>query len=513
MKQFLLALMITGMLPAFDAAEIKMTKIFSDNMVLQRDMPVPVWGWSAPGESVSVKFMEQEKSAVADVNGKWMVRLDPLSASCNPEILTVTGKSGKIELKNIVVGEVWLCSGQSNMASSFSYLKIADEIKDIEYPMIRLGGFGGKINPVPTELIFPVYGWSVCNSKNLQNYPAVPYYFAFHLWNELRVPVGVINASAGSSSIESWMSPESFANNKELEKSFPEIEKVQRQYKDYNNYSIEEKEKIALEISNDKYGCILKGRLKGEKLSNEESEYFFRFSLLLRPACLYNYEIRPLIPFAIRGAIWYQGETDAWRKENIPDYALKQKALVDGWRQLWGQGDFPFYFAMLAPYKGYPALPAFWLEQYKAANEVKNSAMISTVDISDASDVHPKNKRDVGKRFALLALKNIYGKKDIVASGPVFKSMETVNEKMIISFENIGDGLVTKDGKNPDSFELAGTDGKFHSASAVIKEDKVEVYSPEVKIPVYVRYAWSHVANPNLLNKNGLPVFPFNTTK
>ena len=345
--QLLTAMVLTGMLSTWGAAsELKLTKIFSDNMILQRDMPVPIWGWADPGEEITVQFNGQKKSAIASNDGKWMVRLDSLRASCQPKILTVTGKNDRKEFKNVVVGEVWVCSGQSNMASGFKYLGLLGEINDINYPMIRLSGFGYEVNPIPTELIFPHYGWSVCNTQNLQNYPCVPYYFAFYLWKELQVPIGMIKACEGSSSIEAWMPPESFAGPESWKSGLAEIEKVQKQYREYANYSIGEKERIAITISQDKYGCIIKNRLH-QKLSEEEAEYFFKFSLVLRPACLYNYEIRPLIPFAIRGAIWYQGETDAWRKENIPGYAYRQKSLIENWRKIWGEGNFPFYFVQL----------------------------------------------------------------------------------------------------------------------------------------------------------------------
>jgi sialate O-acetylesterase len=211
--------------------------------------------------------------------------------------------------------------------------------------------------------------------------------------------------------------------------------------------------------------------------------------------------------------LWYQGETDCWRIENIAGYAQRQKSMVENWRKRWGQGDFPFYFVQIAPYKDYHGLTDFWLEQYKAADNVKNSAMISTVDISNISEVHPKNKRDVGKRLALLALKNDYGKEYIVASGPVYKSMNIEGAKISVSFYNLGSGLTTKDGKEPDSFEVAGADGVFYPAKAAISGRKVVLSSPEVQAPVDVRFAWNNLADPNLRNKEGLPVFPFNTAE
>ena len=502
------------------AGELKFTRIFSDNMVLQRDVPAPIWGWADPGEKIEVQFNGQEKSATADADGKWMVRLDPLTASCDPKMMTVTGKTDTKEFRNVVVGEVWLCSGQSNMEAGFKALGLLNEIKDVDYPMIRIVGFISVVNPIPTKFNWPGFSWNVCSTNQtyhtpsyiMEGFPCVPYYYALHLWKELKVPIGVIHASAGSSSIEAWMPPESFAANESWKNQLADMEKVQKQYREYSSYSLDEKERIAIEISKDKYGCFLESKLH-KNLTAEEAEFIFRFSLLLRPACLYNYKIRPLIPFAIRGAIWYQGGTDTWRINLKPGYADKQKALFDAWRKLWGQGDFPFYFVQTAPYVSFPDTTEFWLEQYKMVSEVKKSAMITTVDIGDVKNCHPKNKKDVGLRLALLALKNTYGKKDIVASGPVYKSMEIVDGKIMVAFDCVGGGLTTKNGKEPDSFEVAGGDGRFYPATAVIVGDKVAVSSPSVANPLHVSYAWSYVANPNLRNKEGLGAFPFNTAK
>ena len=551
-QQILTALVLMGMFStSVMAGELKFTRIFSDNMVLQCDVPAPVWGWADPGEKITVQFNGQEKSAIAGADGKLMVRLEPLTASCEPKILTVTGKTDKKEFKNVVVGEVWVCSGQSNMEANFKQLGLLNEIKDVNYPMIRIVGFISQVNPIPTEFIWPGFSWNICNTNNtfvIQGFPCVPYYFALYLWKELKVPIGVIHASAGSSSIEAWMPPESFAANESWKEQLADIEKVQKQYREYSGYSLDEKERIAIEISKDKYGCIMESRLRknmtaeeaeyflaekkriaGEisknkdgivlesklhkNLTAEEAEYFFRFSLLLRPACLYNYKIRPLISYAMRGAIWYQGGTDTYRMKLKPGYADKQKALVETWRKLWGQGDFPFYFVQTAPYHGFRDMLEFWLEQYKAVSAVKNSAMITTVDIGDINNCHPKNKKDVGLRLALLALKNTYGRKGIVASGPVYKSMKITDGKITVAFDWVGGGLATKDGKEPDSFEVAGADGRFCPAKAVITGDKVTVSSPDVVNPQHVRYAWSYVANPNLRNKEGLGAFPFSTEK
>ncbi len=491
------------------ASELKVTKIFSDNMVLQRDMPVPVWGWADRGEKITVQFNEQEKSAIADMDGKWMVRLAPLSASAQPEKLTVTSQGRRQEFMNVVVGDVWLCAGQSNMTLTFR--EVPQEAASVEcVPLIRFMTAGNAIVPVPQDAISPYNNWVSCDSNSLPGVCRVGYYFGLKLWQELRIPIGLMNVAVGSSAIEAWMPPESFAVNQNWKDgNLAEMEKIQKVYREYKNYTNEEKERLFTEYFLTSYGGWSKCLLKDGKFSPDGYEGIFWHMRVTQSACLYNHAIRPMIPIGIKGILWYQGETNY----RDAQYAQKQQALIESWRRLWGQGDFPFYMVQIAPYiGGADCIPKFWLEQYTAVSKTKNSGIISTVDISsDNQGQHPENKRDVGLRLALLALRDTYGRKDIVASGPTYKAMKIMDGKIIVLFDNIGSGLTTKDGKEPDSFEVAGEDGRFCPATSVIIGEKVEVSSPEVKIPWHVRFAWSHLANPNLRNKEGLPAFPFNT--
>ncbi len=501
---------LSGMLLAFNVcAEIKMSKLFSDNMVLQRDMPVPVWGFASPGEKVVVKFKTQEKSATADADGKWILRLDPLPASAQAEKLTVAGKDDRKEFSDVLVGEVWLCSGQSNMEVSFR--EIPQEVEGVDNPQIRFVGGLYPIVPFPDDnsLNFPKNGWQLSSTKSLVGCSRAGYHFAFKLWQDIKVPVGIINAPRGCSSIEAWMPPESFSSNEKLKGNIAEMEEIQKISKEYEKYTNEEKEKIFMRHCSSKYGGFARGYMVNGKIDPEKYKPTLDHMFSVRPACLYSHAIRPVIPFAIRGVLWYQGET------NVDDdqYALKQQALIESWRKLWNEGDFPFYTVQVAPYKSYSNLPNFWLQQYEAVKKVKNSGLASTVDITEIDNVHPKNKKDVGIRLALLALRDTYGKKDVVASGPTYKSMKVADGKIIVSFDNLGAGLTTKDGKSPDWFEVSGTDGHFVKATAEIKADTVEVSSPDVKNPKNIRFGWSCIGEPNLRNKEGLPAFPFNTAE
>ena len=493
---------------------MKTANIFSDNMVLQRDIPAPVWGWAEPGEKVTVQFKAQSKAALADASGKWMVRLDPLPASAQPEQLKITGHNGRLEFKNVVVGDVWLCSGQSNMEVSFA--EIPEEAEGVDYPLIRIIGGLGKIVPLPQDMVFPYEGWQPCNTVSLKKFSRVGYYFGLELWQELRIPIGLINVSRGCSTIEAWMPPESFAANEDWQDCLAEMHAFQQTYKEYKNYTAAEKERLFLEHCRGKYGGFPGRYLVNGKPPPEKFGFFFDHMLAVRSGSLYTHAIRPIIPFGIKGVLWYQGES------NLSDdqYARKQQSLIETWRELWGQGDpatgagqaFPFYIVQVAPFNEYTdSLPGFWLEQYAAVSRTKNTGLAATVDIGDINEVHPKNKRDVGLRLALLALRDTYGRKDIIASGPTFKAMKITGGKIIVAFDNTGSGLTTKDGKAPDWFEIAGADGKFVPARAAIHGNTVEASSPGVAVPKDIRYSWSGIAVPNLLNKEGLPAWPFNS--
>lgn len=505
-------------------AEFKMSKIFSDNMVLQRETPLPVWGWAKPHEKVMVKFKEQKKSTFADSSGKWLLKLDALIASAEPSKLIIITTTEKKEFSNVVVGDVWLCSGQSNMGDHFAYSlkskyppgpEIAKELKRINNPLIRIidkKGLGKIVPILRNPPAFPYFGWQECNSKTAKHFSRVGYYFGEKLQKELKIPIGLVNVSCGCSSIEAWMPPEAFESNPEWEKYLDELKNFQDFYQNYDKYSSEEKAKILMEHCNSRYGGLsrrfymVKGKIPTDKYSK-----ILDHMCVIKPAALYNHAIHPIIPFAFKGIIWYQGETNI----NDDQYAQKQRILIESWRKLWNQGDFPFYIVQLAPCKDGKdvPLPDFWMQQYKAVQETHNSGLISTVDIGDFNEYHPKNKWDVGRRLALLALRDTYGQKKLVASGPTYKSMSIEGDNVTINFNNTGSGLTTKDGKAPIWFEIAGADGKFVNAEALIKGNSIIVNNSFVKNPIYVRYAWSSKAYTNLCNKERLPAFPFNTAK
>jgi sialate O-acetylesterase len=454
-------------------AGLKMPAIFGDHAVLQRDKPVPVWGCADPDAKVTVAFAGQEKSATADKDGKWRVTLDPLAASKDPAKMTIKSGDAELAINDVVVGEVWLCSGQSNMEWTVGGCNAKEDVDAADFPLIR----AIKVQHAPsTESLDDFKGqWVACTPQTVPGFTAVGFFFARELYKELGVPVGLIDSSWGGTRVEPWTPPCGFA-------AVPELKEIA-----------------------DK---------KPEGKSHQE------------PTMLYHGMIHPLVPFAIRGALWYQGESNGG--EGV-SYFHKKQALIGGWRQLWKQGDFPFYFVQLANWQQPNKDPKGgdgWARVREAQTntlKIPNTGMAVIIDIGDAKDIHPKNKQDVGRRLALWALAKDYGKKDLVHSGPLYKEMKVEGDKIRLSFDHAGSGLMVgkKDGRNPTVevkdgeltwFSIAGADKQWRSAKAVVDGNTVVVSCPEVKEPVAVRYAFT--MNPegcNLYNKEGLPASPFRT--
>jgi sialate O-acetylesterase len=520
-------------------ADVKLPHVIGSGMVVQRQMEIPVWGWAEAGEEVSVEFAGQKVGTTADANGRWIVRLAEVAAG-GPHKMKVTGKN-TIELTDILAGEVWLCSGQSNMAMLVKDMRDgAVEVAAADYPGIRM-------LDVPTELSGWAEpdidaNWMKCSPANIVSgrwggFSAVAYYFGRELHKKLGVPVGLVNASWGGSYIEAWTAPEGFALLPEFTNVLIEIEQVNREYrqallkytdtleawiKETRRLLSEGKEATPAEL----YPTltITRDERLNYRVEAAPPEYP-RHPLTItepkfypwRPTGLYNSMIHPLKPFAIRGVIWYQGES------NLDDgmlYEKKMEALIGGWRKVWGEGDFPFYFVQLAPfrYEDWPSKDiepnalAKLREAQVASLDIPNTGMAVTTDIGDLNDIHPQNKQDVGKRLALWALAKTYGR-DLVYSGPLYESMLVERNKIRINFKYIGGGLVSRDGKELSWFEIAGEDKKFVKAQTRIDGETVLVWSDEVAEPAAVRFGWNQEAQPNLMNKEGLPASPFRTDK
>ncbi len=484
------------------SADIRLPNIIGSSMVVQRDIPLLIWGWADPGEKVSVKMGNSEVSVKADKEGKWMVRLPSIKTG-GPYEMTLSGKN-TLKLTDILAGEVWVCSGQSNMVWRMAQVNNSEqEISDARYPNIRLFQVPRTTSGIPAEDVNAA--WKACSPGNISQFSAVAYFFGRKLHNKLNVPIGLIETAWGGTRIEPWTPPVGF----QLVDGFDDI------ILQITDADVEYRKKILESIgSANSWIKTTKKSLKSNKPFPVPPEWpKHRLDSHIQPTGLYNGMVHPLVPFGIRGAIWYQGES------NLVDgmlYREKMKALIHGWRTVWNQGEFPFYFVQLAPYryrgKNWDAhnLPRMWEAQTKALS-VFNTGMASAIDIGNVTDIHPRNKQDVGKRLALWALAKTYGFKSLVYSGPMYKSMSIEDNKIRITFNHNGGGLESRDGNPLTWFEIAGADNKYVSAHAEIAGESILVWSDSIQNPAHVRFAWHEEAEPNLMNKEGLPALTFRT--
>ncbi len=464
-------------------AELELAALFSDHAVLQADTELPVWGWADPGEQVTVHLGDHKVTAATARDGNWTAKLPAVHRSQSALVMTVSAAGGEsLKVSDILIGEVWIGSGQSNMAMTIDKSARAEEfIKDADQPAIRMFRVGRQAS---TRAAKDVTGhWAVCSPKTLPAFSAVLYHFGRSLREKLDTPVGLINTSWGGTPIQAWMPPEAFTGGAEEMARY-----------------------------DDRIAAIYPSTAASPAGAPPA-----RAAAHLRSAHLYNGMIAPLIPCAIRGVTWYQGENNV-HQGDVADYAAMMQSMVDRWRGEWKQGDWPFLFVQLAPFGKYrsaftspDALPEMWDQQTRALSMIKNSGIAPISDIGDAENIHPANKHDVGLRLALIALAKTYGRRDIVYEGPMYKSREIEGDHVRVHFTGVGSGLTTRDAKPPDSFEIAGDDGKFVAAGAKIDGADVVVWSDEVKSPKQVRFAWSPIAATNLMNKERLPAIAFRT--
>ena len=469
------AVVLVALAGSASLAEVRLPHVIASNMVLQRGMGVPIWGWADAGEKVGVSFAGQTKTATADAKGNWRVTLDKLATSAKPATMVIKG-SNTVTLGNILVGEVWVGSGQSNMQWSVRGANnAAEEIAAAKYPNIRLFLVPRKQATTPQTDINAQ--WAECSPKSAGNFSAALYYFGRTLHKRLDVPMGLIATAWGGTRVEPWIPLAGY-------ESVPSLK------------SLADKARA----------------LQGAKGRGNHQ----------RPTVLYNAMVSPLVPFAIRGAIWYQGESNVFSNDGM-QYFEKKKGLIGGWRKMWGQsagapdgsGNFSFYSVQLAPFSRYRpgTLPLVW-EAQTACLTIPNNGMIVTTDITgNINDIHPRDKQNVGKRLALWALAKDYGKKAVVFSGPLYKSMAVAGSAIRLSFDHVGGGLVSRDAKALSWFTIAGKDKKFVQAVAKIDGKTVVVSSDQVAKPAAVRFGWDRRAVGNLGNKEGLPASPFRTDK
>ena len=462
---------------ALSRADVRCPSVFGDHMVFQRGRPVPIWGEGAPGEKITVEFAGQSRAAAAAPSGAWRLELAPMAASDSPRTLTIRG-SNVVRFSDVLVGEVWLCSGQSNMEKPLGPAQgqrptdhYREESAWAFHPLVRLYQVPrfGKAAPGLAGL-----RWLPCSPAALTDaqFSAAAYYFGCELQRVLGVPVGLIESSFGGTRIETWMPPEAFAGDPRLR-------------------------------------LLAKGRYEASVPGVQAAE-------------LYHSMMEPLAPFALRGFLWYQGEANCLDAESEV-YTAKMRALVETWRAIWREPDAPFYYVMLAPFDysrwdKFPkrltaeALPLLWEAQARALAVPRTGLVVTTDLVADRHDIHPTDKRDVGLRLAHLALSESYGYGRILARSPAFEAMRPGPEGTVeLSFRDTGGSLASSDGGALREFTVSGDDRHFVPAEAEVAGDRVIVRSPFVPRPAAVRFAWRETADPNLVNAAGLPAIPFRT--
>ncbi len=500
MKRLTLLVVTSALLSlaATARADVKLPAIFGNHMVLQRDAAVPVWGTAAPGEEVTVAIAGQTASAKAGADGKWSVKLAKLAAA-GPHTLTVKGKN-TVTFSDVLVGEVWLGSGQSNMAMTVNRAKdYEQEQAAAKFPEIRV--FTESSAAATTAQSEGKGEWVVCSPETVGRFSATAFFFGREIHRTLKVPVGLINSSVGGTPIESWIAPEAQKASPEL-KGFFEGQK--QAAKDFDPV----KAKAKFEQDQAKWKeAAKKAKSEGKPAPKAPRDPVALNERKGNVGGLFNGKIAPLIPYAIRGALWYQGEANS-TPDKAPFYHAQLTLLVNDWRARWGY-DFPFAWVQLPNFGGagrdWPAVREAMLKTLA----LKDTGMAITIDIGEEKDIHPKNKQDVGRRLAAWALGTVYGQK-VATSGPLPAGHQVRGSEVLLSFKHTDGGLVAKGGELK-GFVVAGEDKQWKSARARIEGDKVIVSSADVKQPVAARYAWENWPTCNLYNGAGLPASPFRT--
>jgi sialate O-acetylesterase len=485
------------------AAELRLGTPFTDHMVLQRHKPVPVWGWADAGDTVTVSFAGQSKSAQAGADGKWVVRLDALTASAESRALSVADAHGrKVELTDVLVGEVWLGSGQSNMEMTVQSSQNFDQEKAAaKFPLIR--HFREESAATEDKRATGKGKWTVCSPDTVGGYSAVLYFFGRELHRELNIPIGLINSSVGGTPVESWIDAEAQARTPAVA---ARLSTLQKSYASFDA----EKAKIAYDKQVEQWkAAVAKAKADGKPEPRKPYSPFDTRRRNGAPGGLFNAKINPLIPYALGGFLWYQGESNA-NYEGGPMYKDHLTLLVQDWRAQWND-DLPFAWVQLANFNSGEGWLLVWESMVKCLS-IPKTGMAIINDVGHPTDIHPKNKQEVGRRLSLWALGTVYGKKVPSISGPIPSGHEVRGSSVVVSFSHADQGLKARDGGPLKGFLIAGADQQWKPATAKVEgSDKVVVSSPEVSAPVAVRYAWATYPDCNLVNGVDLPATSFRT--
>ena len=494
------------LLPSVVAADLRIASVFSDHMILQREMPVPVWGEADPNEKLTITFNGQSVPAVANAEGKWTAKLASMPANAKPQSLVVTSnKEGrKLEVQDILVGEIWLASGQSNMEWEMQMKEDSKaDIPNTKHPEIRLLQIPLVTAVTPQESVDAK--WAQSSPESAASFSAVGYYFGLKLHQELKIPIGIIQSAWGGTAIEPWTSLPGFEAVPQLQGLASSVrarspgDKAYRQAQEEHLQAVQAWMKQQQD-ANSRNQAVPPIPAQPETLKPGPGT----------PTALYNAMIHPLCPFAIRGAIWYQGESN--HGEGL-GYIAKTEALLASWRQAFQRPDLPFYFVQIAPYQygeeDPEILARFWVAQ-RDCLKLPHTGMAVITDIAEIPDIHPAQKKEVARRLSLWAMADTYGKKEIDPSGPLYRSFEVEGEKLRVQFDHVKK-LKSANGSPLSHFELAGDDAVFHPATATPDGASVVIHSDQVKSPRQVRFGWSKLAMPNLVDEDGLPACAFHS--
>lgn len=495
-KILLLLLVLSAKLSL--SAQVKLPALVSDNMVLQQNAKVNLWGWAAPNEKINIHlgWSNLPVNVTADAEGNWKTTVETPQGGQAAYDITIEA-SNKITLKNILIGEVWLCSGQSNMffpvgreegTWKTGVKNYEEEVKNAVFPNIRL--FTVALNASAKPLEDVTGSWRICSPENIKTFSAAAYFFGRDLYQKLNVPIGLISTSWGGTKAEAWT-----AQNV-LEEDVAFLPILQEDAKNEKVYQ-EKLEAYYLALTNERIASAAnapKSQLKKPKKEPNKTSYV-----------LYNAMLHPLVNYTIKGAIWYQGESNSGKAYL---YRSLFPTMVKSWREEWKQGEFPFYYVQITPHKGQNA--EIREAQLMSLKTIPNSGMVVTTDVGDAQNIHPIDKQTVGYRLALIARAKTYGENKLVYSGPIFNHMKIKKQKVQLFFDYTDSGL-KQTGDTLKEFEIAGNDQVFYPAEAKIDGKTIIVTSPKVKEPAAVRFAWKAVPEPNLFNNENLPASPFRT--
>ena len=480
------------------SAQVKLPALVSDNMVLQQNAKVNLWGWASPNEKINIQLGWSDNliETITSADGTWKTTVDTPNGSEQAYIITINA-TNKIVLNNILIGEVWICSGQSNMyfpvgkeegTWKTGVKNYQEEVKNASFPNIRL--FTVLTNASPKPLDDVIGSWKICSPESINTFSAVAYFFGRELYQKLNIPIGLISTSWGGTKAEAWTSQNVLENNI----SFLPI--LQQDAKNEKIYQ-EKLEAYYLASINGQIASAAnapKSELKKPKKEANKTSYV-----------LYNAMLYPLINYTMKGVIWYQGESNSGQAQL---YKTLFPAMVKNWRDDWKQGDFPFYYVQITPHKG--QTPEIREAQLFSLKAIPNTGMAVTTDVGDANNIHPIDKQTVGHRLALLARAKTYNENKLVYSGPIYNNMKIKKQKVQLFFDHAETGL-KQNGDVLKEFEIAGEDQVFYPADAKINGKTIIVSSSKVKNPAAVRFAWKPVPEPNLFNNDNLPASPFRT--